>query len=174
MNELPNKKQNDEPLDKQQNDDERSLNKEVKKIKSHVADDSIRVNVTLLNSLLNLASELVLGRNQLLRAMEKYHKDIAGIDPILQNIDHITTELQEKIMQTRMQSIANVFNKFPRIIRDMAKKLGKEIELHIEGGDVELDKSIIEILNLRDEEFLENFIKRYKEPFLSQVNTIQI
>jgi two-component system chemotaxis sensor kinase CheA len=114
------------------------------KSKSPAVEDSIRVHVSLLNDLLNLASEMVLGRNQLLRAMEKHRKSIAGIDPVLQNIDHITTELQEKVMQTRMQPISIVFSKFPRIIKDLGKKLGKEIELKLEGTDVELDKSIIE------------------------------
>lgn len=109
-------------------------------------EDSIRVHITLLNNLLNLASEMVLGRNQLLRTVEKYRKSIPGVEPILQNIDRITTELQEKVMQTRMQPVANIFNKFPRIIRDLSKKLGKEIELQLEGVDVELDKSIIEAL----------------------------
>lgn len=109
-------------------------------------EDSIRVHISLLNNLLNLASEMVLGRNQLIRGMEKHRKLIPGIDSILQNIDHITTELQEKVMQTRMQTVANVFNKFPRLIRDLSKKLGKEIDLKIEGAEVELDKSIIETL----------------------------
>lgn len=118
----------------------------IEKNRSISVEDSVRVHVTLLNNLLNLASEMVLGRNQLLRAMENHRKAISGIEPILQNIDHITTEMQEKIMQTRMQPIANVFNKFPRIIRELSKKLGKEVELRLEGVDVELDKSIIEAL----------------------------
>lgn len=109
-------------------------------------EDNIRVHISLLNNLLNLASEMVLGRNQLLRAVDPYRKTIPGIEPILQNIDHITTDLQETIMQTRMQPIANVFNKFPRIIRDLSKKLGKDMDLQLEGVDVELDKSIIESL----------------------------
>ncbi len=113
---------------------------------SKLVEDSIRVHINLLNDLMNLASELVLGRNQLLRTMEGHTKAIPGIESILQNIDHITTELQEKIMQTRMQPIGNVFNKFPRIIRDISKNLGKEIELTMDGVDVELDKSIIEAL----------------------------
>lgn len=117
-----------------------------KQNQSVLVEDSIRVHVSLLNSLLNLASEMVLGRNQLLRITEMHRKDIPGIEPILQNIDRITTELQERIMQTRMQPVANVFNKFPRIIRDLSKKLSKDIELHLEGVDVELDKSIIEAL----------------------------
>lgn len=116
------------------------------KPQSVAVEDSIRVHVTLLNNLLNLASEMVLGRNQLLRTVENYRKTIPGVEPILQNIDRITTELQEKVMQTRMQPVANVFNKFPRIIRDLSRKLGKEIELQLEGEDVELDKSIIEAL----------------------------
>ena len=116
------------------------------KNQSIMVEDSIRVHVTLLNNLLNLASEMVLGRNQLMRAMEDHRKSISGIDPILQNLDHITTDLQEKIMQTRMQPIANVFNKFPRIIRELSKKLEKDIDLKLEGVDVELDKSIIEAL----------------------------
>jgi two-component system chemotaxis sensor kinase CheA len=115
-----------------------------KKNQPLAVEDSIRVHVSLLNDLLNLASEMVLGRNQLLRAMEKHRKSISGIDSVLQNIDHITTELQEKVMQTRMQPISNVFTKFPRIIKELAKKLGKEMVLKLEGAEVELDKSIIE------------------------------
>jgi two-component system, chemotaxis family, sensor kinase CheA len=122
--------------------------KEVHAAKGQIAapEDSIRVNVMLLNDLLNLASEMVLARNQLLRTMESHKKSIPGIEPIFQNIDHITTNLQEKIMQTRMQPISNVFNKFPRIIRELSKKLDKEIHLEMEGTEVELDKSIIEAL----------------------------
>jgi two-component system, chemotaxis family, sensor kinase CheA len=111
-----------------------------------VSEDSIRVHVSLLNGLLNLAGELVLGRNQLLRALEKQRKTMPGLDAILQNIDQVTTELQDKVMQTRMQPVGNVFNKFPRIIRDLSQNLGKEIELKLEGIEVELDKSIIEAL----------------------------
>ncbi|SFH51676.1 two-component system, chemotaxis family, sensor kinase CheA [Tindallia magadiensis] len=112
-----------------------------------VVEDSVRVHVSLLNDLLNLASEMVLGRNQLLRNIEEYRKSIVGLDAILQNIDRVTTELQEKIMQTRMQPVGNVFNKMPRVIRDLSKKLGKEVDLNIEGSHVELDKSIIESLS---------------------------
>ncbi|SMP48028.1 chemotaxis protein CheW [Anoxynatronum buryatiense] len=111
------------------------------------AEDSVRVHVSLLNDLLNLASEMVLGRNQLLRNIDQHRKQINGLDSILQNIDRVTTELQEKIMQTRMQPVGNVFNKMPRVIRDLSKKLGKEVDLIIEGSHVELDKSIIESLS---------------------------
>ncbi|GBF32106.1 signal transduction histidine kinase CheA [Desulfocucumis palustris] len=113
---------------------------------ARTGDDTVRVHVSLLNDLLNLASEMVLGRNQLFRILESYRKAIPGVKSVLQNIDAITTELQEKIMLTRMQPVAKVFNKFPRIIREISKKLGKDIELQMEGSEVELDKSIIEQL----------------------------
>ena len=73
--------------------------------------------------------------------------DIPGMAAILQNIDMVTTQLQENIMQTRLQPISVVFSKFPRIIRDLAKKLKKEANLTIIGQEVELDKSIIELLS---------------------------
>ncbi|NMA95912.1 MAG: chemotaxis protein CheA, partial [Clostridiales bacterium] len=113
---------------------------------SQLVEESIRVNLNLLNDLMNLASELVLGRNRLLSTMEVYSKEIPGLDAILQDVDHITTEMQEKVMQTRMQPVRNIFNKFPRFIRDVSRDLNKEMELTMEGMDVELDKSIIESL----------------------------
>ncbi|KNY29560.1 chemotaxis protein CheW [Pseudobacteroides cellulosolvens] len=120
--------------------------KALKQVKQLKVEDNIRVNVTVLNDLLNMASEMVLGRNQLLRTLEEYRKSIPGLSAILQNIDRLTSGMQEKIMQTRMQPIANIFNKFPRIIRDLAKSLGKEIDLELEGTEVELDKSVLEAL----------------------------
>lgn len=110
------------------------------------AEDSVRVNVTLLNSLLNLSSEMVLARNQLFRRMENHRKEVPGIDVIFQNINHITSNLQETVMQTRMQPVSNVFSKFPRIARELSKKLGKDITLELQGSEVELDKSIVEAL----------------------------
>lgn len=74
-------------------------------------------------------------------------RDVLGVNSIIQNINMVTTLLQESIMQTRMQPISVVFSKFPRVIRDLAKKLGKEITLTQIGQDVELDKSIIELLS---------------------------
>ncbi len=175
--------------------------------------ESIRVKVDLLNSLMNLAGELVLGRNQIKQALgqrlsdtissqaayknfensintthehlldglkeiqrrgegngnmgrmvDQFNRefgemvgafrqfmafrlmDLPGLAGIVQNVDMVTSELQGDIMNTRMQPVGAVFNKFPRIIRDMARNLNKEIELTIEGQDVELDKSIIEAL----------------------------
>lgn len=105
---------------------------------------SLRVHVSLLDQLMTLAGELVLSRNQLLQSMAS--TDARGSETAGQRIDLITSELQEAIMLTRMQSIGNVFNKFPRVVRDLARTLGKQVELSLEGQDVELDKTIIEAI----------------------------
>lgn len=110
------------------------------------ATETLRVRVDLLTNLMNLAGELVLGRNQLVRAINDYRNEIPGLGAILQNVNQVTTEMQEGIMQTRMQPIGTVFNRFPRIIRDMSRQLSKQIEVQIEGAEVELDKSIVEML----------------------------
>lgn len=103
---------------------------------------SVRVNVTLLDKLMSLAGELVLARNQLLQSTSS--KNVETIENSSQRIDLITAELQEAIMATRMQAIGIVFHKFNRIVRDMARDLGKDVRLILEGEDVDLDKSIIE------------------------------
>ena len=105
---------------------------------------SLRVHVSLLDQLMTLAGELVLSRNQLLQSMSS--EDHRGSEIAGQRIDLITSELQEAIMLTRMQSIGNVFNKFPRVVRDLSQTLGKNVDLHLEGKDVELDKTIIEAI----------------------------
>lgn len=106
---------------------------------------SLRVNVNLLDSLMTLAGELVLSRNQLIQGLSSSNKH--NIESASQKIDMITSELQEAIMQTRMQPISNVFNKFTRVVRDLSRTLGKEINLNLEGKEVELDKTIIEAIN---------------------------
>jgi len=109
-----------------------------------VSDASLRVNVSLLDTLMNLAGELVLSRNQLLQAISS--GDPRAAETSGQRIDLITSELQEAIMLTRMQNIGIVFNKFPRVVRDLASDLGKNVELSLKGKEVELDKTIIEAI----------------------------
>jgi two-component system chemotaxis sensor kinase CheA len=112
---------------------------------SSPVDTSIRVSVQLLDSLMNLAGELVLSRNQLI---QKVSSDRAtGLDSVAARVDQITSELQEAIMQTRMQVVGTVFSKFPRVVRDLSNQLGKKSKLILEGEDVELDKSIIEAIS---------------------------
>ena len=108
------------------------------------SDASLRVNVSLLDTLMNLAGELVLSRNQLLQAISSGEPRAAETSG--QRIDLITSELQEAIMLTRMQNIGIVFNKFPRVVRDLAGNLGKNVELSLKGKEVELDKTIIEAI----------------------------
>ena len=106
---------------------------------------SLRVNVGLLDTLMNLAGELVLSRNQLLQGINSSNSKATELSS--QRIDMITSELQEAIMRTRMQPIANILNKFTRVVRDLSQQLGKSIDLIIEGKDVELDKTILESIN---------------------------
>ncbi len=106
---------------------------------------SLRVNVNLLDTLMNLAGELVLSRNQLLQGVNSSNEK--ATEQSSQRIDMITSELQEAIMKTRMQPIGNIFTKFTRIVRDMSRDLKKSIDLKIEGQEVELDKTILESIN---------------------------
>ena len=110
-------------------------------------DNTIRVSVSLLDSLMNLAGEMVLGRNQLMRMSEDVIEKIPGFASVLQQISLITSEMQEKVMLTRLQPINLLFNKFTRIVRDLSYKLNKDIRLQIFGKEVELDRSILEALS---------------------------
>lgn len=104
----------------------------------------IRVHVDILDNLINLISELVLTRNQLLQYSQ------SSIDPVfnipLSRLSYITSELQEEVMKTRMQTIENAWAKIPRLIHDLSKDLGKQIELVQKGGDTELDRQVLELI----------------------------
>ena len=112
--------------------------------KKSAPETSIRVSVGVLDKLMNLAGELVLSRNQLMQAISS--ADRCSLDTIASRLDQVTTEVQESIMQTRMQQIGTVFSKFPRIVRDLSGKLGKQCSLNIEGKEVEVDKTIVEAI----------------------------
>ncbi len=117
------------------------------------ADNNIRVDVQRLDNLMNLVGELVLGRNRLSQITNQYAQENEGsvvakdLSETNSQIDFITTELQTAIMKTRMVPIGKVFNKFPRVVRDLAKETEKEIDLEIIGEETELDKSIIDEIN---------------------------
>ncbi len=106
---------------------------------------TIRLNVELLDSLMNLAGEMVLSRNQLNEAVSQ--QDIAEIRASAHRLSLVTSELQTAVALTRMQPVGALFAKFPRLVRDLARDLSKEAQLKIEGGDVEIDKSILEGLS---------------------------
>lgn len=109
-----------------------------------VADTTIRVDVGLLDRVMNLVGELVLARNQILQFGTTV-KD-AGFVNASQRLNLLTTELQEGVMKTRMQPIGNVWNKFPRVVRDLAHTCGKKVALELDGTETELDRTIIEAI----------------------------
>ena len=112
-----------------------------------MVEETLRVSVSLLDELINNAGELVLARNQLTRASVEVQTQFPHFGPLVQNLDSITSRIQEKVMRARMQPVSVVFNKFPRIVRDLARKLEKKIDLELRGGEVDLDKSVIEHLS---------------------------
>lgn len=109
-----------------------------------VADQSIRVNVDVLENLMTIVSELVLTRNQLLQILRS-QKDSSFSSP-LQRLNQVTSELQEGVMKTRMQPIGNAWSKLPRIIRDLSHELGKKIDLQMVGAETELDRQVLELI----------------------------
>jgi len=109
-----------------------------------LSDSSIRVDVGLLDKLMNLVGELVLARNQILQFNAQ--QDDSTLNATSQRLNLITTELQEGVMKTRMQPIGVVWNKLPRLVRDLATSFGKQIRLEMHGADTELDKTIIEAI----------------------------
>ena len=111
---------------------------------SRLAGSTLRVDVKLLDQLVNLVGELVLARNQILQ-FTKTQNDSAFASTS-QRLNIITSELQESVMRTRVQPIANVWNRFPRVVRDLARMCGKEINLELEGEKTELDKTILEAI----------------------------
>ena len=108
------------------------------------ADGAIRVDVGLLDKLMNLVGELVLARNQILQYSNA--TEDTGIVAPSQRLNLITTELQEGVMKTRMQPIGNIWSKFPRTVRDVATSCAKQVRIEMEGKEMELDKTIIEAI----------------------------
>ncbi len=107
-------------------------------------DSNIRVDVSLLDKLMNLVGELVLARNQILQYTAT--QEDSGFVATTQRLNLITTELQEGVMKTRMQPIGNVWAKFPRVVRDLALACKKQVRIEMEGKETELDKTIIEAI----------------------------
>ncbi len=121
-------------------------------LKKHITttEQTIRVDVKRLDELMNLIGELVLAKNRLIKIYndveERYEgeKFLDELNQVVSSISIVTTDLQIAVMKTRMLPIGKVFNKFPRLVRDLSRELGKKVKLIIEGEDTELDKSIIE------------------------------
>lgn len=111
---------------------------------SALAAQTLRVNVDVLENLMTTVSELVLIRNQMLQIL-RTQKDTEFASP-LQRLNHVTSELQEQVMKTRMQPIGNAWAKLPRIVRDLAHELGKKIDLQMLGAETELDRQVLEMI----------------------------
>ena len=124
-----------------------ALNTQTESRTTGMADANIRVDVGVLDKLMNLVGELVLARNQILQ-YNSSRKDSAdtAFTYTTQRLNLITTELQEGVMKTRMQPIDNIWSKFPRVVRDLALACGKEVRIEMEGKETELDKTIIEAI----------------------------
>ncbi|CAG4933729.1 chemotaxis protein CheA [Acidithrix sp. C25] len=112
------------------------------KVVTSVSDANIRVDVGLLDKLMNLVGELVLARNQILQYTSS--QTDSSFVAASQRLNLITSELQEGVMKTRMQPIGNVWSKFPRVVRDLALSVGKNVAIEFEGRETELDRTIIE------------------------------
>jgi len=123
---------------------DRTSDKHERGDQSAAADATVRVDVGLLDKLMNLVGELVLARNQILQV------GAAGKDAVFvsaaQRLNIITTELQEGVMKTRMRPIGSLWNKFPRVVRDLAIACGKEVRLEMNGTETELDRTILEAI----------------------------
>ncbi|MET0156220.1 MAG: chemotaxis protein CheW [Rickettsiales bacterium] len=132
------------PEEKTAKQDEKSVPKTASAAKPAAGDQAIRVSLETLEKLMQHASELVLTRNQLMQILRR--QENSAFDAALQRLNHITTDLQEQVMKTRMQPIGNAWAKLPRIIRDLSIELRKKIELVMEGEEVELDRQLLECI----------------------------
>lgn len=117
---------------------------EIKRAPTSGHSDSLRVKTSLLDRLMQMAGELVLARNRLLRRLGGETDRIDGLGSILSELNGITSDMQEQIMQTRLQPLGTIFGRFSRVVHDLSKKLGKSVHLETIGGDVELDKALLE------------------------------
>jgi two-component system chemotaxis sensor kinase CheA len=106
------------------------------------AESTLRVDVTLLNRMMNLVGELVLTRNQVLQATAS----LPNLTLLSRRLDMVTADLRESVMKARMQPVSNIFSKMPRIVRDLSQTLGRKVRLQMEGQDTELDKSLLEAI----------------------------
>lgn len=138
---------------------------EQEKIKKRVEINTVRVDSSRLDNLMNLLGEIVIGQASLHRISNEMEEDkAAGIKNALYGLDRVTREFQEQIMSIRMVPVGGTFDQFRRFVRDTAQSLGKEIKLKIEGGDTELDKTVIERISDPLKHMIRNAIDHGIEP----------
>jgi len=155
-NQTEESKRNEEPSETEEPKQNEKLKEEIAKktlVTPTVKENSIRVDVDRLDALLDIVSELVLGRNRLSQVNSKFGIENEGtkyskdFGEVTKQIDLMTSELQLVVMKLRMIKIGKIFNRYPRVVRDLCKDLGKEVELIIKGEDTEVDKNLIEEIN---------------------------
>lgn len=112
--------------------------------KNNEEESTVRVDTKRLDEIMNLVGEMVLVRNRMLNLRTVVQNE--EMSAAVSNLDHVTMDLQAAVMKTRMQPVKKVFGRFPRVVRDLARKLGKEIELEMQGEDTDLDKNLVEAL----------------------------
>ncbi|MCF6253250.1 MAG: chemotaxis protein CheA [Thiomicrorhabdus sp.] len=122
-----------------------AVDKKAKPATKSNAESTVRVDTKRVDEIMNLVGELVLVRNRLLtlKGKNSNHEDLANA---VANLDHVTTDLQASVLKTRMQPVKKVFGRFPRVVRDLARKLGKDITLELKGEETDLDKNLVEAL----------------------------
>ncbi len=130
------KPKKEEKVEKSGKDKERDLQKKGRKL------DSVRVNISQLDTIMNLVGELVISKGRLLQIAQQY--DIPELREAISIMDKSITSLQDEIMRIRMVRVERVFNKFPRMVRDLARKLGKKVEFVMEGLETELDRTVLD------------------------------
>jgi two-component system, chemotaxis family, sensor kinase CheA len=119
---------------------------EVTAPRAEVADGTVRVNVGVLDRLMNLIGELVLARNQTVQMIKTLGDGTVHTQAVCQRLSLVTSDLQEQIMKTRMQPVARVFEKIPRMARDLSNQTSKQVATHIDGTATEIDKALVEAI----------------------------
>ncbi|MGM0541977.1 MAG: chemotaxis protein CheA [Pseudomonadota bacterium] len=118
---------------------------EAKPVAKNSTESTVRVDTRRLDEIMNLVGELVLVRNRLL-TLKGAGASLEDLANAVGNLDHVTTDLQSSVMKTRMQPVKKVFGRFPRVVRDLARQLGKDINLELKGEETDLDKNLVEAL----------------------------
>lgn len=128
----------------------------------HTKETHLKVHLDLLNNLIDITGEIVLTRNALVRKVEQSADQSLGA--FAKKLSQLVTDLQDKVMKTRLQALGILFQRFPRLVRETALQTGKQAELHIEGGDIEIDKAIIDEISDPLVHILRNAVDHGLEP----------
>ena len=117
---------------------------EKKAVSKPVVNRTVRVDIEKLDVLMNLVSELIIAKNSLVSASTSEGSSNAGFNEQIEYLESVTTNLHESVMKVRMVPIESVVSKFPRMIRDLSKKLDKKMELYMSGEETELDRTVVD------------------------------